>query len=89
MQVFLINLTLFNNKNLFLYEIYIIHGISMYYAYYLFIFSFCLEAKRKNEPKKKNSHYTTLPPAAFRSQNISIICSYVFALQAKIKGEPK
>ena len=22
---------------------------------YLFIFSFCLEAKRKNEPKKKNS----------------------------------
>ena len=33
-----------------------------YIIYILFIFSFCLEAKRKNEPKKKNSlnYYTAI-----------------------------
>ena len=29
----------------------------------MFIFSFCLDAKRKNEPKKKNTLITAMPSA--------------------------
>ena len=56
-----------------------------YIIYILFIFSFCLEAKRKNEPKKKNSLATILPAAAL--DHFVVIC--VFAFRQKLYSAPK
>ena len=54
----------------------------MHIYYYLFIFSFCLEAKRKNEPKKKNSLIAAMPSASQRTclRQVHYVC---FVLRTK------